>query len=240
MLQKAILQIDQSKGVKGGSSSENRFQNRDGVTAAAARRLAQGAPGSAGQTGGVQGVSGRVGQTGGMQGSAAVSDGVITVQYNPASLKYRASTSTRGTAEPDVGASTKLVTSIARKSTVDLSLELVFHSTGDQDESVREQMELVMNMIYDSPTKNVKFAWGTLAIEGKLTSFSGEYDMFDPLGRPVSGRMSLTIRTETTLKQVDKAIDEIEKEHRDKPAAQAKEGGRQNETGVSAAEKKIL
>lgn len=221
MIQKAILQIDCSKGVKKDASSDNKFRGGNSVTAAAAGLLRQGTPAAAQQTGGIQ-------------SGAKVKDGMITVQYNPASIKYRASTSTQKTQEQEVGTKTRMVTSIARKSTVDMSFDLVFHSVGDKDESVREQMELVMNMIYDSPTKHIKFAWGKLAIEGKLTGFSGEYDMFDPLGRPISGRMSLTIRTESSVKQVEKIINEIDKERRDKPAAQDKKGGQKNETGVPA------
>lgn len=228
MVQKAFLQIDCSKGVKKGSLADNRFQVQGSVTAAAADRLRQG------------GASAPLKQSDAAQNRALIKDGMITVQYNPASIKYRAATSSRETAKPDVGTNTKMVTSIPGKYTVDMSFDLVFHSTGDGDESVREQMELVMNMIYDSPTRNVKFAWGNLLIEGKLTSFSGEYDMFDATGRPISGRMSLTVRTETPEKQVEKSINEIGKERKDKPAAQDKKGGQQNETGVSAIKEKIL
>lgn len=221
MIQKAILQIDCSKGIKKSSSAGGRFQKQDNVLTAAADRLKQSAS--------------AVSQTGGEQSRAVIrDDGTVTVQYNPASIKYRAITSGQKTAEPEVGTNTKMVTSITGKSMVEMSFELVFHSTGDDDESVREQMELVMNMIYDSPTKKIKFAWGKLVTEGKLTGFSGEYDMFDALGRPVSGHMSLTIRTVTPPKQVDKTLDGMDQEHKDKPAAQGKEGGQQNETGVSA------
>lgn len=228
MVQKAFLQIDCSKGVKRDSFADNRFQTRGSVTAAAADRLRQG------------GASAALKKSDAAQNRALIKDGMIIVQYNPASIKYRAVTSTRETAKPDVGTDTKMVTSIPGNNTVDMSFDLVFHSTGDGDESVREQMELVMNMIYDSPTRNVKFAWGNLLIEGKLTSFSGEYDMFDATGRPVSGRMSLTVRTETPEKQVEKSINEIGKERKDKPVAQDKKGGQQNETGVSAIKEKIL
>lgn len=227
MIQKAILQIDCSKGVKKDSSSAGRFQNRSSVTAAAADRLRQGASAS-------------LRQTGMAQGGAGVKDGTVIVQYNPASIKYRASTPTQKTEEREVGTRTKMVTSIPRQSAMELSFDLVFHSTGEGDESVREQMELVMNMIYDSPTRGVRFAWGGLVAEGKLIGFSGEYDMFDASGRPVSGRMSLTIRTVPTGKQIDKAIDEIGRERRDKPAAQNKGDGQRDETGVSAIEKKVL
>lgn len=205
MIQKAILQIDRSKGVKRSDSAGNRFQTQNSVLAAAANQLRRSA------TNAVPKVP-----------DASIQDGVITVQYNPASIRYHASTSTQKTAEPDVGISTEMVTTITGKSTVDMSFQLVFHSADDTDESVREQMELVMNMLYDSPTKKVKFAWGKIEMEGKLVGFSGEYDMFDALGRPVSGHMQLTIRMETTVKQVERTLDRLDEGDKDKLAVQDK------------------
>lgn len=221
MIQKAILQIDCSKGVNKSASSGGRFQAGSSVTAAAADRLRQG-------------MSASPQRTGMAQSGTGVRDGTVIVQYNPASIKYRASTPGRKTEEREEGTQTKMVTSIPRQSTLEMSFDLVFHSTGEGDESVREQMELVMNMIYDSPTRGVRFAWGELVAEGKLIGFSGEYDMFDASGRPVSGRMSLTVRIVPPYKQVDKSIDEIGRERIDKPAAQDKGDGQHNETGVSA------
>lgn len=190
MVQKAILQIDIAKGVK----KDSRFQAESSVIAGAAKKLKQIV----------------MDKTGNGTVAASVEDGVLTVQYNPASIKYHAATSTQKTDSQDVGAATETIVSIPRISTVDMSFELVFHSMDNTDESVREQMELVMGMIYDSPTKMVRFAWGKLETEGKLISFSGEYDMFDESGRPVSGHMNLTIRTNMQVKQVERTLDKLD------------------------------
>lgn len=206
MIQKAILQIDCSKGVKKGGLPGSRFRAEDSVTAQAADKLRKGAA-----------------RTVKKVPEEDMADGLITVQYNPASIRYHASTSMHKTVEPDVGDNTEMVTTITGKSTVDMSFQLVFHSTGDKDESVREQMELVMNMIYDSPTRKVKFAWREIEMEGKLVSFSGEYDMFDAMGRPTSGNMQLTIRTEMTVKQVEGTLDKLDEKRKNKPAVQDKE-----------------
>lgn len=213
MIQKAILRIDNSKGVKKGGSSGNRFQRQDSVLTAAADQLRQGAPDAASRAQGTDTVPGKASAS-----SGRISDGVIAVQYNPASIRYHASTSEQKTAEPDVGTSTEMVTTITGKSTVDMSFQLVFHSAGETDESVREQMELVMNMLYDSPTKKVSFAWGKIEMEGKLVGFSGEYDMFDAMGRPVSGHMQLTLRMETMVKQVERTLNRLDEEHKNKLA----------------------
>ena len=221
MIQKAILQIDSSKGVK----KSNRFQTKNSVTATAADRLKQKA----------SDVIKTVRDVGAGPGSAFISDDIIIVQYNPASIKYHASTSTKETTEPEAGSETRMITSVTAQCTVDMSFELIFHNTGGKDESTKEQMELVMNMLYDSPTKNVRFAWGKLEVEGKLVSFSGEYDMFDSLGKPISGRMRLTIRTVTSPEVVTKNINEIEKKRDDKLAEQNEGDNQKNEERVQGA-----
>lgn len=214
MVQKAILKIDRSKGVKQSASAGSRFQTQNSVLAAAAGQLKKSATDT----------TKKAQAQNAAQNKALIKDGVISVQYNPASIRYHASTSTQKTAQPDVGSSTEMVTTITGKSTVDVSFQLVFHNVDDTDESVREQMELVMNMIYDSPTKKVTFAWGKIEMRGKLVAFSGEYDMFDAMGRPISGHMQLTIRTETTVKQIERTLDRLDEEHKDKLAKQEQEG----------------
>lgn len=215
MVQKAILKIDCSKGVKQSASAGSRFQTQNNVLAAAAGQLKKSTSATV-----------KKAQTqNAAQDKALIREGMISVQYNPASIRYHASTSTQKTAQPDVGTSTETVTTITGKSTVDVSFQLVFHNVDDTDESVREQMELVMNMIYDSPTKRVTFAWGEIEMNGKLVGFSGEYDMFDATGRPVSGHMQLIIRTETTVKQIERTLNRLDEEHRDQPAKQEQESG---------------
>lgn len=224
MIQKAILKIDCSKGVKQSASAGSRFRTQDNVLAAAAGQLNQSAADAA-KRGQPQNTA---------QKQASNKDGVMYVQYNPASIRYHAGTSIQKTAQPDMGTNTEMVTMITGKSTVDMSFQLVFHNVNDTDESVREQMELVMNMLYDSPTKQVTFAWGEIVMNGKLVGFSGEYDMFDAMGRPISGQMQLTIRTETTVNQIERTLNKLDEEHKDK-LANNKEGSRQDGERVQGA-----
>lgn len=216
MIQKAILQIDCSKGVRQNDSAGSRFQRQNNVLAAAKGRL----------KGGAASTGKRAQPPDTARNRASIRDGVISVQYNPASIRCHAGTSTEKTAQLDVGSSTEMVTTITGKSTVDVSFELVFHSVNDTDETVRDQMELVMNMLYDSPTKKVTFTWGKIEMSGKLVGFSGEYDMFDAVGRPISGHMQLTVRTETSVKQIERTLDRLDEEHKGKPAKQGQEGER--------------
>lgn len=224
MVQKAILVIDGGRSGKQSASAGGRFHTQKSVTAVAAEKLRKSAA-SAGEFDDTA------------QNAALVQNGVIVVQYNPASIKYHAVTSTHSDTRQKPGDSTRTITTISRKSMVDMSFELVFHSASDIDDSVREQMELIMNMIYDSPTKEVKFAWGTMQTEGKLTNFSGEYNMFDETGRPIGGRMSLTIRVEKekVLKQTEKILDKLDEERKDNPVEQIKEDGAAKIDGAAQA-----
>lgn len=211
MLQKAILQIDNAKGVK----KDNRFR-AGGKGAAGALQTLTKTIGDASKAlkKGINSVSpGSI-----AMGMVDADNGMITVQYNPASIRYRAVAMAQRTSSQDVGATTENIKPIPRMSMVDMSFRLVFHSTGDDDESVRDQMELIMNMVCSSPTKKASFSWGKLAAAGKLVSFSGEYDMFDDKGRPISGHMDMTIRTQADAKQEARTLDKIEAERSTKEA----------------------
>ena len=211
MLQKAMLQIDNAKGVK----KDNRFRTGAKGASGALQTLTKTVnDASKALKKGISSVSpGSI-----AMGIVDAENGMITVQYNPASIKYRAAAMAQRTSSQDVGETTENIKPIPRISMVDMSFRLVFHSTGDDDESVRDQMELIMNMICNSPTKKATFSWGKIAAAGKLVSFSGEYDMFDDKGRPISGHMDMTIRTQADAKQEARTLGKIEDERSSKEA----------------------
>lgn len=146
-------------------------------------------------------------------------DGVIQVQYNPARIKYHASTSEKTSEKKDMleGKAVKINT-ITNTSTVTMSFTLVFHSKYPTDQSVREQMELITSMIYNSPTRKTKFSWANMRIEGKMVSFTGVYDMFDMTGTPTSGHMDITIQAVNSVQEIHKILDHLDEEHNDKAA----------------------
>lgn len=146
-------------------------------------------------------------------------DGVIVVQYNPASIKYHATTSEKKTnkKEQKYGQNFNVLT-ITNTSNIEMSFTLVFHSSYPTDQSVREQMELILNMIQRSPSQKVKFSWANMQTEGKLVSFTGVYDMFDMTGTPISGHMDMTIKMELTIERTKKTLDKLDEEHKDKLA----------------------
>jgi hypothetical protein len=123
-------------------------------------------------------------------------DGVIEVQYNPASIKYSGSISDNSKSQKTETGSTedRTLTNVSPASNIDMSFTLVFHSRFTTDQSVREQMELVIGMLYSSPIKDVVFCWSNMMAYGTVTSFNGKYDMFDLSGNPISGKMDITMK----------------------------------------------
>ena len=141
----------------------------------------------------------------------------LTVQYNPASIRYHASVSENSSIKyENQGNVHDLLTSVTGEGSVDMSFSLVFHSCFPGDLSVRQQMEHLLKIIRQSPTRQVGFQWSGIQMAGRLVSFSGEYDMFDASGVPVSGHMDLTIETSARSEKTSRTIDKLEKsENRD-------------------------
>jgi hypothetical protein len=150
-------------------------------------------------------------------------EGVITVQYNPASIRYSASVTSD--IDPKIEESIKdasksmkrMVTMCTGAGEIDFSFTLVFHRRFEGDQSVKQQMELILNMLYSRRcTKEVTFSWANMVATGRLISFSGKYDMFETTGNPMSGSMDITIRLATEPKAINKAIDKIGEDRNDK------------------------
>lgn len=137
----------------------------------------------------------------------------IVVQYNPASIKYRAGISqNRSIKYEKQNNKVCKITAITGESAADISFTLVFHRRFEGDRSVQEQMELLFNMIRRSPEKQIEFLWSNIYMQGRLVSFSGAYDMFDRTGSPISGHMDITIETSTKVERTSKTLQNLDKD----------------------------
>lgn len=181
-LQKAVLKIDCGKRKKN-ALSNTANNTKELQNQSAKRALEQGGNNAAAQP-----------KT---QDSAE-----ITVQYNPASIQYRASVTESSQVKYESQGDTNYqIAPVTGENSVEMSFTLVFHSRFSGDTSVREQIERILDMIRQSPTRQVEFRWGKIQMEGRLVSFSGEYDMFDTSGIPVSGHMDMTIERAAKLEK---------------------------------------
>jgi hypothetical protein len=127
------------------------------------------------------------------------------VQYNPTSLKFSGSTGNR-----EIERENKEM-QIPGKSSLSMSVDLVFYGENDQDASVFYTMETLMYTIKTSATKGVKFVWGNMLVEGEITGFNVSYKMFNLLGMPLSATVSLNIRIRTKASTVEKRIENMTK-----------------------------
>lgn len=215
-LVKAVLRVDCRSGT-GKDSAQNTQGQADGrrdIFRDAFDQLHQNEAGTRGQ-GGKQD-AGRADED--------IKNGIITVQYNPASIQYSAGISEHTDVKSDIEEGrTVQITTITSESTIDMSFTLVFHQKTPKDSSVREQMELVMDMVCNSPTKWVDFSWADIHMEGKLVSFSGAYDMFDHAGNPISGHMDLTIEASTKAESTSRILGRLADRRRDKRKKQDEE-----------------
>lgn len=144
---------------------------------------------------------------GGTGGAAHQDKREITVQYNPTSIKYHAGMSESSKVKYEKnGKNNHKITPITGEGTVNMSFTLVFHSRFAGDSSVQDQIEMILDMIRNSPAKQVEFSWANIHIEGRLVSFSGEYDMFDRSGMPVSGHMDMTVETSAKVEKTSKTL----------------------------------
>lgn len=117
-------------------------------------------------------------------------DGVLYVQYNPSKISFSAHVKEKIASEEEQ--SYKIAT-LTDSSTLVMSTELLFFSEDEEAEDVREKMELFFEMLGYSGTNNVSFSWGKFTFSGRVSSFSGEYTMFDESGNPIAGKVNLSI-----------------------------------------------
>jgi hypothetical protein len=146
-----------------------------------------------------------------------IKDGVIKVQYNPTSLKFSGSTR-KNTDTKLVEAQRQKITTISAWGVLTMSVDLVFASTSIADTSVSDQMTAFLKMMQKSPEKEVIFSWADMVIEGKVTYFSGEYQMFYPSGLPKAGKISLKIEAESEPKKIETRIEKMAEEKSEKLA----------------------
>lgn len=132
----------------------------------------------------------------------------LDVQYNPATIRYSAYAHEGSSSlwEKGGGGDCAMIPST---SSINMSFDLVFHSRNSSDNAVGERMDLVARTLRAESGHMVRFSWANMRIEGKLVSFSGEYDMFDRTGKPISGHMSLTILVEQAMKE-EKVLDNMD------------------------------
>lgn len=147
---------------------------------------------------------------------------ILQVKYNPTTLKFSASAESKMATGAGGGAANLQVQSLMPAST-SLQVQILFDDENHQDAfmwdkmtnlsagavvsdvsgvvrnmngegySVRHEMEAMIALITQSETRQVVFYWGDTAFAGVITEIEAKYTMFNPLGHPVRGMVTLNI-----------------------------------------------
>ncbi len=81
--------------------------------------------------------------------------------------------------------------------------------------SVQKQIDGLLSLINNSVTRNVVFIWGEMTISGMITGEEIKYEMFDTMGNPIRGIVTLSITVfhgieeSDNAKYMDKAFDKL-------------------------------
>lgn len=81
--------------------------------------------------------------------------------------------------------------------------------------SVQKQIDGLLSLINNSVTRNVVFIWGEMTISGMITGEEIKYVMFDTIGNPIRGVVTLSITVfhgiedSENAKYMDKAFDRL-------------------------------
>ena len=124
---------------------------------------------------------------------------VFEVMYNPTSLKLSTeggrvqyeNVQYPGNSEPNIQ-------SVQAEDT-SLSFELIID--GDK---TRKTINALMGMLSSERNRQVLFLWGSMCFPGEVVSLNSSYNMFDLTGKPIRGKVSLTIRQSGNSKEQQK------------------------------------
>lgn len=70
---------------------------------------------------------------------------------------------------------------------------------------IQKQIDGLLSLISNSVTRNVVFIWGDMSISGMITGEEIKYEMFDTMGNPVRGRVTLSITVYHGIEDSDNA-----------------------------------
>lgn len=127
----------------------------------------------------------------------------VYVQFNPNSLDYSYG---KGLGAKESGQTGQQQSPLAAQEQARLSVRLFFNTYTSETSytDVREKIKPLREFLCRTENKEtvhgqeVVFAWGTLAYQGSMDSFSVTYQMFAADGTPVRAEVSLSIAGEDT------------------------------------------
>lgn len=145
----------------------------------------------------------------GRAGSAGQNRRKMSVPYNPKSIQFAASTKENTGSEQE---GNYRVTTVTATCTITMSVELVFYEAFPADTSVKDQVDLFLELMKRNTGRRIRFSWANMMFEGEAMSLTAAYDMFDAVGNPLSGKVNLSIQGTSGASVLSKAYEQLEQE----------------------------
>lgn len=121
---------------------------------------------------------------------------VFEVLYNPVSLRISTeggraqfeNVQNPGNSEPNLQS--------VQPEDTNLTFELLIDG-----EDTRKTINALMGMLSSERNRQVIFAWGGMSFPGEVVSLSSSYHMFDLAGKPIRGKVNMTVRQNGSRKE---------------------------------------
>ena len=141
----------------------------------------------------------------------------MTVQYNPSSLHFSASTKEKTASEQE---GDYMVTTVSAACTITMNVELIFYGNESRDMPLLPQMDLFLTVMKKNWGRAIRFSWADISFEGEVSGIEVIYDMFDRKGNPISSKVKLSIQGKSNDNVLKKAYQKMEKERQNTLAKQ--------------------
>lgn len=166
------------------------------------------------------------------EGNGSIVERMIEVQYNPVSLSFStvaddAELQSLQTSGQTMG----IIYQTTSPTNTVMNLDLIFDDVNNfdafmnekfilssgmaasavskvihKDYSVRAKINAFIGMITGSQTRILTFSWSKFSFRGELTGVNSELTMFNVLGNPIRGKVSLSIRQKEDSSKLNESL----------------------------------
>lgn len=115
----------------------------------------------------------------------------VEVQYNPSAVQLWADVSSAACGCPQISGMADCTAQSVDRGGMTLSMELIVDNTGRYETA--DMVQAFLGLMARERTKQVIFAWEEMTFYGSIQSLSAVYEMFDPDGTPVRGKIQISL-----------------------------------------------
>ncbi|MCL2633104.1 MAG: hypothetical protein FWD34_01170 [Oscillospiraceae bacterium] len=155
---------------------------------------------------------------------------VMTVQFNPSTVRFEASTGTVRAKDLEDSFDNAIINQQERKASVVMSVDLIFDAVSNKDAfhgdkfrlsptdiagsvgtiaknlgggySVQKQTNGFIGAMMHESTRVITFVWAKMLFTGALKQVQAKYTMFSPSGRPIRSTVTMQLQQMIDIKDV--------------------------------------